>query len=223
MKVTQNSGGMQFTLPQPGLSIARCIRVIQLGTQDVEFKGTKKKLLKVKLQWELPLQTHEFKAGEGEKPFNITKEYTFSIFDQATFRKDIEAWRGGPLTEKELTEGFDPVVLLNKACNLNIAIDKKGDKEYANIKSIAPLAKEQKDSAGNIAQHKQSCPPAVGELVHFDFELPLTYKNLQKLTKTEREKIFKSPEFDAIKNHPEITGNPAGAPVTSGEEDIDEF
>ena len=123
--------------------LARCCRMIMVGTVDEDFQGKKKHLEKVRIQWELP-DIIISKEGEEDKVATIEVEYTLSMDSKANLRRDINGWRGLALTEKE-ANAFDITVLLGKCCLLNVIHQNgKGDnseKVYEKVASVAALPK----------------------------------------------------------------------------------
>ena len=91
---------------EAGTYLARCVQVIDLGTQTIEYMGELKQYRKVRLAFETPTETKIFKEENGEQPYMLSKEYTLSLGDKANLRADIESWRGKTFTQEEL-EGFD--------------------------------------------------------------------------------------------------------------------
>lgn len=224
MKVSANNEGQgKFELPKGGTQIGRLIKIIDLGTQKIEYKGNQKELQKIKFIFELPLQTRVFKEGEPAAPFRVSKEYTKSLFEKSSLRKDIEAWANRPLTEAEQKEGFDIAKLLGKACQVTVVIKKSSaGKEYAQISNIAPLNKEIKDAKGNIMQHAQICPPTEAELILFDMDEPSTLSVFDKLSKTEKAKIMQSPEWTKLQTG-QILNEAGVEDLTEAPTEEDEF
>ena len=70
-KSTENSTG--FTQPEVGVHEARCVKVIDLGTQKSTFEGETTWKRQVMLIWELPEQ---LKDG---MPLTISKFYNLSL------------------------------------------------------------------------------------------------------------------------------------------------
>ena len=136
MAIIAKSSGSNYPkqVTPAGSHVARCYGMIEVGTEESEYKGEKKVGYKVIVDFELPLETAIFREGEAEKPFVISKEYNLSFHEKATLRKDLEAWRGAPFTEAE-AESFDITRLVGKPCMLNITHKKSADgtKTYANI------------------------------------------------------------------------------------------
>lgn len=160
------SGNAFRRVPQ-GVWIGRCIKVIDLGTQTVEFQGDVKHQHKLQVTWEVlgedengvPLVVEQ----DGvEVPMSISKRYTLSLHEKARLRADLEAWRGKPFTADEL-KGFDVSKLLGAYCMVNV-VEQEGQngKSYSNISSITPLPRE-------LAKHK---PDSKTPLVSFDVDQP---------------------------------------------------
>lgn len=152
MSLIAKNDGEKFELTPEGTHLARCFRLIDVGTQTFEYQGKEKKAHKVLISWEIPAELRE----DGT-PFQISKKYTVSLHEKASLRKDLEAWRGRAFTEQEL-DGFDLKNIVGKACYINIAHEVKGDKTYANIKSIMALPKG------------VNCPPLVNTPIIFDLD-----------------------------------------------------
>lgn len=148
--------------PAPsGNHVARCIRMIHLGTieETSPLYGTSSKN-KIQVTWELPNETKVWKDGEGEKPYVVSKEYNLTLGKDSNLRKDLESWRGRPFTEDQV-KAFDVSNLIGVPCMLNVvhaASKKDPSKVYANVSSIAPLPK------GLV------CPDAMNELKELSYD-----------------------------------------------------
>lgn len=143
-----------------GNYIARCYKMIEIGTVPTEYLGVEKMTHKVRFGWELPLELKVFNLEKGEQPLVIEKEYTLSLSDNAHLRRDLKSWRGKDFTPQE-AEMFDVTKLLGVPCMLNIihiAGKKDPTKIYEAISSISPMPK------GIV------CPPQINETLVFDFE-----------------------------------------------------
>ena len=126
-----------------GNYVARCYRMIEVGTVETEFQGQKKTVKKVRIGWELPTELKVFKEENGEQPMVIDKEYTMFMSDKANLRKDLESWRGKAFSDDE-AKNFDITKLLGAPCMINIiheAGKKDPSKKYQKIASITPLPK----------------------------------------------------------------------------------
>ncbi len=140
MAIIAADSGSNFKLVPPGNHIARCYRMIDLGTQPVEREGVTKLQHKIRIGWELhgvdddgnPL------VQDDGRPMTVTKQYTLSLGKVATLRADLESWRGRPFTDEEL-RGFDIGKLLNVYCMLQVIHNASNGKTYANIASISKV------------------------------------------------------------------------------------
>ena len=106
----------EFKIAPVGSHLARLYRIIDLGTQTSEYMGQTKMLRKVKFFWEL--HGDDLKTDDG-KPLIQTRNYTLSLGDKASLRKDLESWRGKSFTDDEL-RGFDISKLLDKWCMVTV-------------------------------------------------------------------------------------------------------
>src|SRR5688572_12525808 len=120
----KDSGGGDFEQPPIGTHVARCVKMIDIGTQKGEYQGKATYKRQVIIGWELPnelMTTGEF-AG---KPFGVSKFYTASLSEKANLRADLKNWRGRDFTEEELA-GFDAKNILEKPCMLSLTESDKG-------------------------------------------------------------------------------------------------
>ena len=137
----ENTGG-GFTPCPAGTHLARCFRVIDLGTQESNYDNIAKSLHKIQVEWEVHGMDSNGKAlvtNDG-RPYSINKEYTLSWAPSANLRLDLQSWRGKPFTEEE-TRRFDLKTILNVWCMINV-IEKKSlktGKPYAQVASISPV------------------------------------------------------------------------------------
>ena len=135
----------EFEKVPEGSHIARCISVVDLGTQVIEWAGKEKLSPKVSLRFEIPGERIQYKDKEGKEhdvPMTISQKYTRSLSEKANLRADLESWRGKAFTAEEL-DGFDIKSILGAPCMLSVVhvLSKDGSKTYANIKSIMKLPK----------------------------------------------------------------------------------
>ncbi|MEN6569038.1 MAG: hypothetical protein ABFC18_03395 [Rikenellaceae bacterium] len=135
----------EYKTVNPGMYVARCISMIEIGTIKEKFQDQEKTLQKVMIRWELPTEKTVFDPVKGEEPFSVSKKYTLSMHEKSTLRKDLESWRGRGFTEAE-AQKFDITKLLGVPCNLNI-IHKPSQlnpgRTMTIISSISPLMKGQ--------------------------------------------------------------------------------
>jgi hypothetical protein len=141
--IAKNTGGeFNNILPPQGNHTAICVRMIHIGTAEFEYKGEKKKQNRVRLYFELSYEKAIFKPEVGEENFMVSKEYTLSMHEKATLRKDLESWRGKAFTEEE-AKAFDITALLGVPCMVNIItkVHEPTGNKYAQIASISGIPK----------------------------------------------------------------------------------
>jgi hypothetical protein len=183
--------------------------VVDLGTQKTEWQGQTKYLAKIMIQFEVHGEDENGKpiiTSKGE-PMSISKNYTLSLAEKATLRKDLAGWRGRDFTPEEL-KGFELKNILGHWAMLSVAksLGNNG-KEYTNIMSVNPVP---------VAIKKAGLPvgfndPAIFSIADADMDLFETFsKNL-------KEKIQASPEWQAREQYTK-TETSGG----QGMEDIDE-
>ena len=184
MQMPPNTGG-DFEPPPAGTHLAICYRIIDLGTQQVDFQGTKKLQHKIMLSWELP----DEKMDDGE-PFTVHQRYTLSSHEKARLRQDLESWRGMAFTEADFGPGgFNIKNVLGVPCLLTIIHEAKQGRIYANIRAIAKPPK----GMGKPTPHN---PTAYLDLNNFDPKL------FSALSDSLRATISKSPEYQkAVSSH----------------------
>ena len=120
-----------FEQPTPGTKIARCVKVIDIGTQESEWEGIASYKRQNIIAWELPNDL--LKDGEyAGQPFLVSKFYTASLGEKANLRKDLVNWRGRDFTKEEL-KGFDPKNVLGKSCMLSVTLNEKGKAKVTGV------------------------------------------------------------------------------------------
>ena len=117
-----------------GVHKARCIKVIDLGTQKNEFEGNITWKRQALVIWEVPDQTNE-----TSEPLTISRFYTLSLHEKSNLGIDLTSWRGRPFSETE-KKGFDISKLIGHTCLLNVIKGNKNNK----IGSVMPLPKGDK-------------------------------------------------------------------------------
>jgi hypothetical protein len=173
--------GNDFTPPPAGTHLAVCYRVVDLGTQLVEWQGQQKQQHKIMLSWELPNELMEDGA-----PFTIHQTYTFSSSEKSTFRKHLESWRGKPFEDADFGPGgFDVKNVIGVGCFLSVLHNVKNGSTYANITAVAKLPKG------------TTCPPLVNEKLYFSLD-SFDQAIFDKLSQGLRDKISKSPEYGKL-------------------------
>lgn len=189
MGLTIDQGNQSaFELVPEGTYVARCIKLIDLGTQKVEWQGQSKEQMKVYVCWELLDDSVKMEDG---RPFATSRTYTASLNEKAALRRDLEAWRGKRFSDEEL-KGFELRNILGTYCMVQIVHTEKDGNTYANVNAI--MSTREKPKAVN--------PEVVFDLSSYDDEV------FGSLPDWMKEKIALSPEYQAIM---QVRGTKAGA------------
>lgn len=169
--IVKENGGVEIPRLEEGVYTAYSNMLIDLGVQRSEkFKTDTRKF---RIVWIIIGEEIDL---NGEKlPRTISKEYSFSLGEKSSLRKDLQAWRGKAFTAEEL-QGFNLVNILNKACQLQIILEEKDGKQYNNIAGIMALPKGMSVEV-----------PKTG--IVFDTENPETWVEYEKVPKFMQEKI----------------------------------
>lgn len=164
-----------------GNHVARLYQIIHIGTINNPYQGEDRDVDTLRLTFELCNEKKEFKEGEGEKPFSISQEYTFSMGKKSNLRKIAEGILGS-LTDAEAID-VEIETLLGEDCLLNVIHrEGKDGNTYANIAGASPLPKG------------ISAPPIFNETKFIDVSTtPL--EELDALPKFIVDKIHSSKEF----------------------------
>ena len=182
--IISESSNTSFEQPPVGVHPARCISIIDLGTQKSTYEGEAQIKHQLIIRWELSnelMATGEF-AG---KPFTVSKFYTASLHEKSGLRKDLAAWRGRDFTPDEL-HGFDMKTILGKACMLSVGLTDKGKAKVTTVMGIPK-------GMTVPAQVNTSFNFSLGEFKASDFELlPNGFKKM----------VMESKEYQAIVSRP---------------------
>ena len=191
--------GPTFKPVPAGMHLARCYRIIDVGTQKSEFEGNVKFLHKIKLVWEVHGNDEDgnpMVTDKGE-PMIVTKDYTLSWAEKATLRLDLQSWRGKPFSDEEQRR-FDLKALLDKWCMVNVThkAKKKGNGVYSNVTAVTPVP-----SALKTSLPKGHNPCKVFQISEPDMELFDTFSDYLK------KQLQESPEWKAVQGRPKDTGS----------------
>lgn len=178
MKLT-DTGGKEFEAAPIGNHVARCISMIDIGTQVGEYQGKATHARKIVVRWELPNEV----MAEGDfagRPFIVSKFYTASLSEKANLRKELVSWRGREFTEEEL-RGFDAKNILDKPCMVNVT---HTEKKKAKVSGVTPVPKG------------MTVPGRVNDILYFSLE-PEDFKPevFEGLSDFYKDLIRKSPEW----------------------------
>lgn len=159
------NGGGTFRPVPAGMHLARCYRIIDLGSQKSEYKGKQKVQPKVMIQWEVHSEDDEGKpliTDKGE-PMTISKNYTVSLGENARLRADLKSWRGRDFTADKLA-GFHLRNVLGAWCMLTVVRTQGHDgQEYSNVNGVSPVP-------ANIK--RMGLPEGHNEKAFFDLDNP---------------------------------------------------
>lgn len=182
----------EFERIAPGLHLARCYRIVDLGTQKSDFKGQIKMTRQVMLGWEI-LGSDEagkpIRMADG-RPFAIFRNFTLSWADSSNLRLSLQSWRGRPFSQEEMRR-FDLKNILGAFCMLNV-IDKPskdGQKTFSNVANITPVP-------GMIKQ--AGLPQGVNDLQIFTLQAP-DWTIFETFSQNLKNKIMASPEYAKAK------------------------
>ena len=183
-RYAKDSGGGDFQQAPAGNHVARCIRLIDLGTQHTEYQGKALARNQILITWELPDE-----RMENGDPFIVSSFFTNSLSEKSNLRPFLEAWRSRTFTAEELA-GFDLETIVNVPCMLSVVHTDKG--------------KSRVSSAGALPKGIK-CPPAVNEQFCYwiDEHEPAIY---EKIGEGLRKIIEQSDEWKARATKPKSSG-----------------
>lgn len=179
-RYAKDTGGGDFPQAPTGTHVARCFRLIDLGTQHGEYQGMPNTRNQVLVSWELPSE-----VMEDGKPFAVSSFYTNSLSEKATMRHHLEAWRGKAFSEDE-EKSFDLMNVLGKPCMVTVVLNEKGK---AKVSAVSGLPKG------------FQCPPQVNPSSSFwidewnDEEFAKIPKGIQDIIKKSDEYRIKTGEL----------------------------
>ena len=172
--MVRSEGNSEIKQLEPGVYTGIATAIIDLGIQENTMYGKQQR--KAIIVWNIVGET--VKVNDEELPRVISKEYTMSLGEKSTLRKDLEAWRGRPFTTEEL-QGFDLKNILNVPCQLQINQQEKNGKTYVNIAAIMAIPKG------------MSVAPVDSTYVFDTYDLS-TWENYDKIANWIKEKIKKA-------------------------------
>lgn len=124
-------------LPTEGMVNAKCYAVIDLGSQENEWKWVKKLQHQIQVSFETD-QMWEF-WDKGTLPLTIHNTYSFFITDNSNLSKDLNSWIGKADAKMNI---FD---LVGKTAELMILNkESKNGKIFPKIMAIKPWKKDWK-------------------------------------------------------------------------------
>ena len=176
--IVATQGTNEFPKVPTGVHNARCVRVIDLGTQRNDYGGNITFKRQVLIIWEIPDQM------SNDQPMTISKFYTLSLHEKSNLGMDLTSWRGRPFTEQE-KEGFDITKLIGVPCQINVMHNDSGKEK---VSSVMPLGKDT-----NIhEQYHESISFSIDDFQKGQRE------QFNKLSEGIRKMILRSKELDGI-------------------------
>lgn len=209
--VVKSEGNSEIKQLEPGVYTGIATAIIDLGVQENTMFGNKQR--KAIIVWNIVGET--VKVNDEILPRVMSKEYTMSLGEKSTLRKDLEAWRGKPFTAEEL-KGFDLRNILNVPCQLQINQQDKNGKTYVNIAAIMAIPKGMKVEP-------------VKDIYVFDITETETWNNYDKIPNWIKEKIKKAlnlaeTQLDLyIKDYEEMKKEQEGKKEDTQNENIDDL
>jgi hypothetical protein len=149
---SDKGGGGDFTPAPAGTHVARCVRLIDLGTHHGEWQGTPTVRNQVYIGWELPNELDSF--NDKMQPYVVGMFATNSLNEKSKLRPLLEAWRGRAFSVEELMK-FDLVNILGQPCLLTVVHEVKDGKTKAKVLGAGKLVKG------------MECPPQVNPSQQF--------------------------------------------------------
>ncbi len=186
MSLIASNNGRSFVPVPEGMHLARCYRIVDLGTQQYDQIGGIKHVHKIEISFEVhgeddsgkPLRT-----SDG-KPMSISQRYTLSLNEKSNLRKDLASWRGRDFTPEE-QRGFELKNVLGHWAMITAVKRESDGKEYTNISNINPVPKIIKEKGLPDGFN----PTAIFSISDADMDLFATFSpNLQAI-------IQRSPEW----------------------------
>ena len=180
MFISEGGGGSGFEQAAIGTHVARCVKIIDIGTHKGDYQGQVTIKRQVIIGWELPNELIT-KGEYAGKPFFCSKFYTASLNEKAALRADLTNWRTRDFTQEELMR-FDLKSILDKACMISIT---RNDKDKSKVSGVMSLPK------GMV------CPDRVNDLVNFSLD-EYDQNVFDLLSPGYKKMIMESPEYIQI-------------------------
>lgn len=188
---TTKAAGERFLAPA-GTFVARCYKMIHIGTITDQYQGQDRLVNKILIEWELPTELRVFNPERGQQPISVSKEFALSMHPKSTLRAFLTSWRGKGFSDEEAA-AFDVEKLIGAACQLSIIHEPKKNmpgEYYAKISNVSSLMK-------GFKAPDQINPSFAFSLQSFD------QSKFDVLPDWLKAKIMTSQEYQAIKS-PEI-------------------
>jgi len=198
LKLIYNKLKMEITaksstrvLAPEGVHMARCIKVIDLGTVKSEYDGKEIKNKKIQFAFELVDTEFQFDEESDPRPFVVYKDYTQSISAKSILAKDLASWTGKKIDPKQT---FKPETMLNKECQIQVQhVTSKSGSEYVKIVGVMQVPNDKK-TGKPIKVTKAANPTLYLSLDPDEFD-QATFDELPEFL---QENIKDTPEYKAL-------------------------
>jgi len=210
--VAKADEGSSFIPVPPGMHLARCYRIVDLGTQESTYMGNVKQVHRVMFQFEVHSEDSKGNplVTSGGDPMTVSKTFTVSLADKATLRKDLETWRGKPFTSEE-KNGFELKNVLGQWAMITVSENESNGKTYTNIANINPVPATIK---------KNGLPEGKNDLKLFSID-DADMELFDSFSEGLKEKIRKSPEWERLHGGPSTSS--ASAPNANFDDMADDL
>jgi len=195
--ILTDNGGTTYAPCPAGSYLARCVQLIDLGTQTATYEGETKRARKVLIAWEV--LDDECRRDDGQ-PFILSKRFTQSLHEKAALRKTLTSWRGRDFTPVEL-KGFELKAVLGKDAFISVVHTEKDGKTFANI---AAVMKPPKGMTAPL--------PGNEPLLHWSMAEP-DWTVFAQLGSRLADQIAASPEYQALTPPKSVTLPASPAPA----------
>lgn len=184
----ENKNTNNYLVPS-GSHVARCYKMVHVGTREYEYNGEPKKKNSIWIYFELPNEVRVFDKDKGEQPMSINIEYNLTYYEAAKLFKHVNTWRGKTLTSQEIDD-FEIDTLIGEPCMLSVThnTSKNNGKTYANITGVSALPKG------------FECPEQVNESFIWDYDTNFDLVALNNFPQFFINMIKSTPEWDAKQN-----------------------
>jgi hypothetical protein len=113
----------KFEDPPVGMHVAYCYRLLDLGTHDEPYQGQTDIGRRILVGFEFPGE-----LMSSGKPFTTSRFWKYSSNEKSRMRKDLDAWRGIALQEKDFGPGgFDITKVVGAKCMITLKETFKDD------------------------------------------------------------------------------------------------
>ena len=182
--------GNGFENCPPGMHLARCYRIVDLGTQKSSYMGQPKFQHKIMIGWEVHPTDEDgklVKMRDG-RPFAVFANYTHSWSEKAKLRIHLQSWRNKPFTKEELRR-FDLKNVLGAFCMLTV-IEREGEDGsiHSNVNGVNPVPSVVKNSG---------LPPPINPNELFTLQNP-DMALFETFSDKLKAKIMSSPEWQKL-------------------------